>query len=67
MKLLLVNDKGHTVASFDDLEGYDTQNPGHVFAFLDFLETLIAAAKGNKDRRGSEVSSFATVPAAELR
>ena len=66
MKLLLINDKGHPVACLEDIEGYDAQNSSNVFALLDFLETLIATAKGNKDRRGSEVSSFAKVPAAEL-
>ena len=66
MKLLLLNNEGHPVASFEGIEGYDAQNSTNVFALLDFLETLIATAKGNKDRRGSEVSSFAKVPAAEL-
>ena len=65
MKLQLINDKGHTVACFEDLEGYDAENPGHVFALLDFLETLLAAAKGHAGGRGSEVSSLATVPASE--
>ena len=67
MKLLIVNDQGDPVACLEGIERYDAQNSSNVFALLDFLETLIAAAKGNKDRRGSEVSSFATVPAAELR
>ena len=66
MKLLLVNDQGDPVACFEGIERYDAQNSSNVFALLDFLETLIATAKGNKDRRGSEVSSFAKVPAAEL-
>ena len=65
MKLLLVNDKGDPVACFEGIEGYDAQNSGNVFALLDFLETLIGTAKGHQDRRGSDVSSLATVPASE--
>ena len=48
MKLLLVNDMGHAVACFEDLERYDARRPGDVFALLDFLETLLATAKGNQ-------------------
>ena len=65
MKLLLVNDKGDPLACLEDLERYDASQPGHVFALLDFLEALIATAKGNRGTRGSEASSLATVPAAE--
>ena len=46
MKLLLVNDQGESVACLEDVEAYDVQNSSHVLALLDFLETLIAAAKG---------------------
>jgi hypothetical protein len=46
MKLLLVNDQGESVACFEDVETYDVQNSSNVLALLDFLETLIAAAKG---------------------
>ncbi|MBI1955927.1 MAG: hypothetical protein HYS38_05990 [Acidobacteria bacterium] len=66
MKLILVNDKGDPVACLEDIEGYDAQNSSNVFALLDFLETLIAAAKGNKNRRGSDVSSCAPGSAAAL-
>ena len=65
MKLLLVNDTGHPLACLEGLERYDTRSPGDVFALLDLLETLIATAKGHQDRRSSDVSSFATVPATE--
>ena len=66
MKLLLINDKGDPVACLEDIEGYDAQKSSNVFALLDFLETLIAAAKGIKNRRGSEGSSCAPGSAAEL-
>ena len=62
MKLLLVNDKGDPVACLEGIEGYDTQNSSNVFALLDFLEALIATAKGNNGGRGPEASSLATVP-----
>ena len=65
MKLLLVNDKGDPLACFEDIEGYDAQNSSSVFALLDFLETLIATAKGNGGARGSEASPLATVAATE--
>jgi hypothetical protein len=45
MKLLLVNDQGESVACLEDVEVYDVQNSSNVLALLDFLETLIAAAK----------------------
>jgi len=45
MKLVLVNDQGDPVACLDDVERYDVQKSSSVFALLDFLETLIAAAK----------------------
>lgn len=48
MKLLLVNDQGESVASLEDVEVYDVQNSSNVLALLDFLETLIAAAKGTR-------------------
>ncbi|MBI2818433.1 MAG: hypothetical protein HYX73_00500 [Acidobacteria bacterium] len=47
MKVLLVNDTGHLVASMENLEQYDAANPGDVCALMDFLEKLIATAKGN--------------------
>lgn len=59
MKLLLVNDQGAPVACLEDLERYDASQPGHVFALLDFLETLIATAKGTGDGRGCGASSLA--------
>ena len=65
MKLLLVNDKGHPLACLEDLERYDTRSPGDVFALLDFLEALVATAKGNGGARGPEASALPTVPAAE--
>ena len=64
MKLLLINDSGDPVACLDDVERYDAQKSSSVLALLDFLETLIAAAKGN-GARGSEASALPTVPAAE--
>jgi hypothetical protein len=66
MKLLLVNDLGESVACFEDVERYDVQNSSNVLALLDFLETLIAAAKGSgeaavqgADRFRSKVGSSA--------
>ena len=46
MKLFLVNDEGLLVACLEELERYDGRSPGHVFALLDVLETLLATAKG---------------------
>ena len=63
MKLVLVNDKGDPLACLEGLERYDTRSPGDVFALLDFLEALVANAKGNEGARGSEASSLATGPA----
>ena len=65
MKLLLVNDKGDPLACLEGIEGYDAQNSSNVFVLLDFLETLIATAKGNGGARGSEASALPTVPTAE--
>ena len=65
MKLLLVNDQGDSVACLEGVEGYDVQDSSKVLALLDFIETLLAAAKGNKDRRDSDGSSFAPVPTDE--
>jgi len=45
MKVLLVNDQGQLVASMENLEQYDTANPGDLFRLMDFMETLIATAK----------------------
>ena len=53
MKLLLVNDNGDPVACFEGIEGYDAQNSSNVFALLDFLETLLATAKGAADEKVS--------------
>lgn len=59
MKLLLVNDQGQSVACLEDLERYDAREPGHLFALLDFLETLIATAKGSHSgsSRSGDVAS----------
>ena len=46
MKLLLVNELGHSVACVEDLERYDARKPGDVSALMDFVETLLATAKG---------------------
>jgi hypothetical protein len=46
MKVLLVNDQGHVVASMENLEQYNADDPSDLFALMDFLETLIASAKG---------------------
>ena len=54
MKLFLVNDTGDRVACLEDLERYDGRSPGHVFALLDVLETLIATAKGTASIGNSE-------------
>lgn len=58
MKLLLVNDHGDPVACLDGVEGYDVQNSRNVLALLDFLETLLAAAKGNKAQLGTDPGSI---------
>jgi hypothetical protein len=55
MKLLLVNDQGESVACLEDVEGYDVQNSSNVLALLDFLETLIAAAKGKPESSNPRV------------
>jgi hypothetical protein len=59
MKLLLVNDQGESVACIEDVEEYDVQNSSNVLALLDFLETLVAAAKG---KRGSSSPRGGPVP-----
>jgi len=46
MKVLLVNDQGKLIASMENLERYDAGNPGDLCALMDFLEQLIASAKG---------------------
>ena len=56
MKLLLVNEEGHLVACLEDLEKYDGRDPGHLFALLDLLETLVATAKGSHGGRGPTAS-----------
>ncbi|MBI3896256.1 MAG: hypothetical protein HY313_10045 [Acidobacteria bacterium] len=53
MKLLLVNNEGHPVASFDDLERYDVRSPSQVFALLDLVEKLIETAKRDHRDAGS--------------
>jgi hypothetical protein len=45
MKVLLVNDQGQLMASMENLDQYDPANPGDLFALMDFMESLIAAAK----------------------
>ena len=55
MKVLLVDDKGQQVASMENLEQYDAANPGDVCALMDFMEKLIATAKGS----GSDLSAEA--------
>ena len=59
MKLLLVNDQGESVACFERVEHYDAQKSGSVLALLDFLETLIATARGKQDNRKSEIPRVA--------
>ena len=46
MKVLLVNENGQLVASMENLDQYDPAKPGDLFALMDFMETLIATAKG---------------------
>jgi len=46
MKVLLVNDQGHLVASMENVEQYDAAKPGDLFRLMDFMEALIATAKG---------------------
>jgi len=58
MKLLLVNDQGESVACLEDVEAYDVQNAGNVLALLDFVETLIAAAKGTRGSRDARTGSI---------
>lgn len=49
MKLLLVNDSGEQVACLQNVEEYSVEDPSRVFAMLDVLESLIAAAaKGGR-------------------
>ena len=57
MKLLLVNDQGDPVACLERVEGYDVRNSSNVLALLDFVETLLAAAKGKQGSRGFEAQS----------
>jgi len=57
MKLLLVNDQGDPVACLEGVEGYDVRNSSNVLALLDFVETLLAAAKGKQGSRGFEAQS----------
>jgi len=47
MKVLLVHDNGQLVASMENLEQYDAAEPGDLLRLMDFMETLIAAAKGS--------------------
>jgi len=47
MKLLLVNDHGHLVASMENLDQYDSAKPGDLLALMDFMESLIATAREN--------------------
>jgi hypothetical protein len=54
MKLLLVNDQGESVACYERLEHYDAQKSSSVLALLDFLETIIATAKGRGGAPGSK-------------
>ena len=51
MKVLLVNDQGHQVASMENLEQYDAGKPSDLFALMDFMEKLIATAKESNQRR----------------
>ena len=53
MKLLLVNDSGEQLACLQDVEGYGVQDSRSVFAMLDLLESLIAAAKDGKPAEGT--------------
>jgi hypothetical protein len=53
MKVLLVNDNGHLVASMENLEQYDATEPGDLLRLMDFMETLIEAAKGSVQPDGS--------------
>ena len=47
MKILLVNDKGQTVAQVSDVERYDGSLAGHTAGLLDLLEVLIASSKSS--------------------
>ena len=60
MKLILVNDQGESVACFERVEHYDAQKPGSVLALLDFLETLLATAKGKGGAPGSKSQASTT-------
>jgi len=57
MKVLLVNDNGHLVASMENLEQYDAAEPGDLLRLMDFMETLIAAAKGSSSDLSTETLS----------
>lgn len=55
MKVLLINDQGHLLASMENLEQYDAARPGDLLALMDFMEKLIATAKAS----GSDLSAAA--------
>ena len=60
MKLLLVNEIGEQVACVHDVERYSVQDSSSVFAMLDLLESLVAAAKDGKPEEGTQELVFAT-------
>lgn len=59
MKLLLISDSGEQVACLQNVEEYGVKDSNRVFAMLDVLESLIAAAKGGHGKVGKQQSLFA--------
>jgi len=53
MRVLLVDDKGKQVASLENLELYDAGKPGDLLALMNFMERLLATAKGSSQQRSS--------------
>jgi hypothetical protein len=52
MKLLLLNESGEQVACLPNVEGYGVRDSRSVFAMLDLIESLIAAAKNERPAAG---------------
>jgi hypothetical protein len=60
MKLLLLNDAGCTVASFEDVQRYVHQGPLQALALLDLVEQLLQSLKSvhaGENRAAVESSS----------
>ena len=66
MKLLLVSDSGEPVACLDSVEEFGVRESSSVFAMLDLLESMIAAAKDGGPVGGTRGPIFATGSAGRL-